>query len=231
MQPAGRVAEIYRKMVHLLLSFLLLLPFIVHLPWPLTIQNYYSLGLFMAAFLNSLVARRVKVLHELEEARENIESLISKAWAEIKQPLFIIEHTLSKLQELIASQISLLERDYEKREGYVGLLYGMIGATLSILVAPGTTIYGILALAIVDTIPALHDLLFSSSKKSLRGSTLALVAYFFVLIALGAPLIRSLLLSIIACITEYISPEDNLTVPLVSTLAACYLGLPPRNPA
>lgn len=222
--------ELYRKSVHILLTIILLLPYLIHLPWPLTLNNYYATGLFLAAFINSLVARRGKVLGELKKFRENIEGIIEKTNKELKQPLFLVEQAVSKLQEIVSTQISMLERDYEKREGYVGLLYGMIGATLSILVSPETTVYGLLALATVDTVSALHDLFFNNGQRTLRGSFLALIVYFFILVLVGSPLLSSFLLSIIACITEYISPEDNLTVPFVTTLAALFVGMPLKSP-
>jgi len=222
--------EVYRKTVHVLLSLVLLLPFLIPMPWPLIPYNYYAAGLFLAAFLNSLVVRRVKVLGELRRARENVIDLIEKASKELRQPLLFVDQTLSRLQELIFIQISLLERDYEKREGYVGPLYGMIGVAASILVSPGTTFYGVLALATVDTVSAIHDLFLNNARKSIRGSIIALGVYFSILVLVGLPLLQSLLLSIIACVTEYVSPEDNLTVPFVTTLAALVLGMPLKPP-
>lgn len=222
--------EIYRKLVHLALCSVLALPYFAALPPPLTVQVYYALGLLSASLLNSVVVKHGKLLAELEKLRRNVDSFAGSLSEELRQPLVLMEQTIARFYEFVSSQISILERDYEKREGYVGLLYGMIGASVSLLLSPCFTLYGVLALALVDTSAALTDLLLGTGQKTARGSAVAFLVYASVLVALGVDPLRAAVSSLLTCIAEYLSPEDNLTVPVVATTLALLLGLPPRCP-
>ncbi|MEM0092884.1 MAG: hypothetical protein QXT33_06375 [Thermofilum sp.] len=222
--------EVYRKAVHLLLSLILMAPFFLPLPAPLDIYSYYALGLLAAALLSSTAAKRSVFLSRLSSFRESLEQRISGIRElQKKMPLKAIEEAFIGLVEFIGQQVELLERDYERREGYVGLFYGMTGGVISLLLSPCHALYGLAALAVVDPAASLSNLLLRRGK-SFTGDLVAFGMYFAVLLSLGVPAVKCLLLSLAAVVAEYFSVEDNLTIPPVVTLAALLLGAPPFCP-
>ncbi len=222
--------EVYRKIVHLCLSFLLIYPFILPLPDPLNIHVYYSLGLLAAAFINSVVVRRSKLRAELENFSSELHKFVDSLGEKARMPLAVIEEAIDEFHGFIEKQLSLLERDYEKREGYVGLLYGMIGAVISLLVAPCHAFYGVMALAVVDTTASISSMAVWHRGKSLGGEAVAFLVYASLLVASGSNVPQAIVTSLLAVVTEYLSPEDNLTVPVVATTTAVLLGMPSRCP-
>lgn len=222
--------EVYRKLIHIILSLLLFLPFFLPLPKPLNIYNYYSLGLLAAALINSFVVKRSKLSLELDTLRRELHRFADSLGDKARMPLTILEEAINDFHKFVEKQLALLERDYEKREGYVGLLYGMIGATISLLFDPCHTFYGIVALAVIDAVASLSSLSIWRKGKTAGGELIALTLYTILLLFLGMPLLQSLILSTISTITEYFSPEDNLTVPVITTVSAMMLGFPSRCP-
>jgi len=217
--------EAYRKLVHVLLALLLMLPYFCALPQHLGIFSYYALGLFAAAALNAVAAKRMVLRRRLAAFREDLESHISNLGDQLRGPLRAFEEAMESIFSFVEQQIELLERDYEKREGYVGLLYGMIGATISLMLSPCHALYGLLAMAVVDPLASLSNLAMSR-EKSLAGDVLASSVYLALLLGIGVPITEGLILSLVAALTEYLSPEDNLTIPVFATVTALALGLP-----
>jgi len=222
--------ELYRKLVHLALSFLLLYPFFFPLPSFLNVYIYYSLGLLAAALLNSIVVKRFKLESELEDFSRELHRFIDSFGERVRTPFTVLEEAIDEFHSFIEKQLSLLERDYEKREGYVGLLYGMIGAVASLLIDPCHTFYGVVALAAVDAVASISSLLLWRKGKTLGGEVIALLVYLSLLLLCGGGAMQAVATSVIVTVTEFISPEDNLTVPVVATVITAALGLPPRCP-
>uniref|UniRef100_A0A7C1T5E4 Phosphatidate cytidylyltransferase n=1 Tax=Thermofilum pendens TaxID=2269 RepID=A0A7C1T5E4_THEPE len=221
--------EVYRKFVHMILSLLLMLPYFCALPQPLNIYSYYALGLFAAAALNAVAAKRMVLRRRLAAFRGDLRTHITSLGDQLRGPLKAFEEAMESILNFVEQQIELLERDYEKREGYVGLLYGMIGGVISLLLSPCHALYGLLAIAVVDPVASLSNLAMGR-EKSLAGDALAALAYCLLLLGVGVPAAESMLLSLIAALAEYLSPEDNLTIPVFTTLAALALDLPARCP-
>ncbi len=222
--------ELYRKLVHLLLSLVLAVPYIFPLPPPLHIYSYYAVGLFFAALLNSIVVKRSVFLDRLAGFREVFNQQITGMRELQRKGLFkALEEAFIGLVEFVEQQVDLLERDYERREGYVGLLYGIVGAVVALLVSPCHLLYGLLALAVVDPVASLLNLLLRA-RKSAVGDIAASMLYTVTLLLLGVPLAVALPMALVASLTEYVSVEDNLTIPPVTTLAALLLGAPSRCP-
>lgn len=222
--------ELYRKIVHLSLCILLLYPFLFPLPRPLSIYTWYALGLLAAAGINSIAVKRFKLVMELETFRRELHDLLSTVDENLRKHLYILEEAIEELHRFIERQLSLLERDYERREGYVGLLYGMIGAVASVMVAPCHTFYGVAALALVDATASIASILLWKMEKTIAGEAAAFAAYTLFLLASGANPLYSVAVSFLVTTTEYFSPEDNLTVPFVGTILAAIMGFPERCP-
>lgn len=218
--------EVYRKAVHFLLSLILMAPFFIPLPIPLDVYSYYAVGLFAAALLSSTAAKRSVFLTRLSNFRESLEQRISGIQElQRKVPLKAIEDAFLSLIEFIEQQVEILERDYEKREGYVGLFYGMTGGVIGLLLSPCHVVYGLLALAVVDPAASLFNLMLKRGK-SFTGDLVAFGVYFAVLLLLGVPTLKCMLLALAAAVTEYFSVEDNLTLPPIVTLAALLMEAP-----
>ena len=90
--------EIYRKVVHISLSLLVLLPFIVKLP--LDIYSYYGGGLFLAALINSFVVKRIQVKEDIKLLRETLDRIFSIFEKEIGEPVKLLEEGIDRLERL-----------------------------------------------------------------------------------------------------------------------------------
>lgn len=221
--------EVFRKIVHVTLSILVLLPFVVKIPIPAS--AYYGLGLFVAAILNSFVAKGVQVREDIQSLKEIMENIFSTLERDLGKPVRVFEESIAKFEKFVLTQIEFLERDYEKKEGYVGLLYGMIGVSVSSLMFPGHLVYGIFALMIVDPLSSFTGLAIGKRRTppfhgTLEGSFVSFVVYTLFLNALmGVDLVKASLVALAACLAEVLSIEDNLTIPFAASLAAYLLQL------
>lgn len=221
--------EIYRKIVHIILSIFILLPFIIEIPIPTS--SYYGLGLFLAAILNSFAVKGIQVKEDIQSLKEIMKSIFSSLEHELGEPVKIFEESIEKIEKFVLTQIEFLERDYERKEGYVGLLYGMIGVSVSSLLFPGHVIYGVFALMIVDPLSGLIGLVIGKKRTppfhgTIEGSIVSFIAYtLFLNTFLGIDLLRASFIALSACLAEILSIEDNLTIPFVASLVAYLLQL------
>ncbi len=221
--------ELYRKAVHVLLCMLLLLPFYVEMP--LHLDAYYGLGLFLAALINSFAAKRIQLLEDLRSIEEGVASFRRLLEKHMGEPIRAIEEQLTRIERFALEQISMLERDYEKKEGYVGLLYGMIGVSTTYLLFPSHIYYGALALLVVDPIASLAGMATGETRRpplhgSISGFTASTTVFALLLYIAGMPASSAVLVSLAASGAELLSVEDNLTIPFAASLAAWLLGLP-----
>jgi dolichol kinase len=132
-----------------------------------------------------------------------------------------------KYEEKLLEFISIVERDYEVRYGYICITFGLLSITMSYVFFKNFAIYGILALAIVDTVSSITTYFTPKRRKIYKHSDLSIATTFTIftlalyLITLDLP--KSIAISTISVLTELISPEDNLTLPIVASLTAFIL--------
>ena len=219
---------ILRKTLHIGMCLFLLLPYLINLN-EYNKLLYYSILLIVAAEINSLILKKpllsVKLKENFEKNRKRILLTLYKSTA-IKE-LIDLETKLSKLESLIQEQIRQIEREYERKGGYIGIVYGLLGVTLSQLFFSNEAYYGILALTIIDPLTALIGAVYGRIKipytnGSLEGSLTAFIVFYLTLVLLGFRPERATLVSLISCLAELFSSEDNLALPLV-TSASIYL--------
>lgn len=226
--------EALRKSVHLVLSLILLLPFMLSsFGIDVDIAVFYSILSILALTWNAVQIKkpllRSEVKNFMRESRE-------KFFKEIKNflPLKsqVTSHVLDKIdekirgiEELVDSQLSAMERDYEKRGGYIGLTYGVLGVTISYFLFGKHAFYGVVSLATVDLLATIvgglagaHKLPFTD--KSFEGSLSGAILFFIVLVLIGVLPLNALILTIVAAIVEAYAIEDNLLLPLLVSLAA-----------
>jgi len=234
----GRVrSELVRKLVHVALAFILLLPLS---PWyeqaaasvgfrnDAALSTYATL-LVAALFVSTLRVRRPElrdsVLRISKEARRLVLHHV-KSLGPLHEVLEGVEQALDRAEQGFFALVDAVERDYEKRYGYVAAICAVASVLASYaLFGPAATARGILALAIVDPLASVLTLLLGGRKilkhnpASVTASALALSA---ALLVAGEKPPRALLLGAAASLIELASPEDNLTLPL-GTAALAYL--------
>jgi len=226
--------ELYRKGVHVLLCSLLLVPFYVKISLPL--HAYYGLGLFVTALLNSFAAKRIQLSEDIRVIEEHVKAFRDLLEKHIGEPIKAIEEQLFRFEQFALEQIDILQRDYEKREGYIGLLYGMIGISTTYLVFPRHIFYGALALLLVDPVASLVGMATGEGRRpplhgTLSGFAVSSTLYaLLLLLFMDVPLLPAAAVALAASAAELLSVEDNLTIPFTASLAAWALGLPPMSP-
>ncbi|MEM0226533.1 MAG: hypothetical protein QXF46_06625 [Thermofilaceae archaeon] len=221
--------ESLRKLIHVALALVLIIPLT---PEYASLFSYlgstldpalssYTILLFSALFVSTLRVRkpelRDSIVRITREARRTVLQRL-KALGPLHEVVEDVERALDRAEEGFFSLIESVERDYEKRYGYVAAICAVASVLTSYaLFGPAATARGILALAIVDPTASLVTLFLPRGRKILKHyahSPLAAAALFtLALVAFGEKPARAVILSLIAALIELVSPEDNLTLP------------------
>ncbi len=166
----------------------------------------YALIVIGAAFINALKVRG---------------PISSEKFLELRKKVAEIGPFGRKIQELIETMESLInamQREYERRAGYMGLVYGTIGIFTAYTLFGYEVIYGIAAMATTDIFSSLVGMAFGKRKIPFSNSTLeGMIAGFFSLLIpllMVEPWWRALILALSASIVEVYGIEDNLTLPV-----------------
>lgn len=232
-------SAILRKVVHTIFSLLLIIPFMqwyrdtVSTLWPDTVDPTLitlSILLFGAALVNSIQIRipnlRDKFMRSSVDVRrkiiEGIENMVRvKPYTEVIEGFI---RYLAKYEEKFLEFMSIIERDYELKYGYVCITFALLSITMSYVLFGYRAVYGVLALAVVDSVSSIVTLYTTNRRKILKHSDLSIAVTFtiFTLIVytISTNFMKSLAISAIAIAVELLSPEDNLTLPIATTLMA-----------
>jgi len=210
-----------RKALHVVLCGLLLVPF-TEQGSTLGIDPliYYATLALIAAALNSYQVKRGLTL-----SRVTPRLLIKRFMTGLPQ-FPELSNLMLKLEKLVEEVLEEVEREYEKRSGYVGMTFGAVGVLASYALFRDHALMGILALAVVDPAAALVGSMWGRIKvgeggRSLEGSVAGAVVFLLLLVLLGRDLLSALILAAVASLSEATSVEDNLTIP-VAVSAASY---------
>lgn len=229
--------EVVRKGLHLSLSLILLIPFVLsHFKAELNAEIFYSVISILALTLNAIRIKRPLLRSEVKifmrERREkffsDIRSFIPLKSEVTSQVLNKIEEKIRGVEDLIDNQLSAVERDYERIGGYVGLTYGVLGVTISYFLFKDYALYGIISLATMDFIATIIGELTGTHRipftdKTVEGSISGFVMFFTVLILMGISPSNSLLLSTVAMVVEAYSIEDNLLLPIFVSFLSSFI--------
>lgn len=229
--------EVVRKGVHLSLSLILLIPFLLsHFKAELNAEIFYSVISILALTLNAIRIKRPLLRSEVKifmrERREkffsDIRSFIPLKSEVTSQVLNKIEEKIRGVEDLIDNQLSAVERDYERIGGYVGLTYGVLGVTISYFLFKDYALYGIISLATMDFIATIIGELTGTHRipftdKTVEGSISGFVMFFTILILMGISPSNSLLLSTVAMVVEAYSIEDNLLLPIFVSFLSSFI--------
>lgn len=205
------VNEILRKVIHIIFSTLLLTPMMMgSIIDPSLI---YASILAMGGWIYSIQVRGTP--HWL------------RAGMQIPQPkgMDVVLESFNRL-------VNLVERDYERRAGWLGALSGLLGVTSSYFLFGNLASYGILALILTDGLSSIVGLSMGRTKMPLadgtvEGTLAGLFSYFLFLIYMIGDAFPSALIALSSSIAELYGGEDNIAVPLVTTLVASLLGVSP----
>lgn len=236
MSTAARIKSLlYRKLFHLVLSVLLIVPFVAELQLQI-ITYYYLVLLILAAMLYATQLKKpiisMVISQALDDARKSIREQLVRVLSTIQRSEEgEVIFTFNKLESVFNETLNSIERDYEKRGGYLGVLMGSVGVYASYTAFGQLAVYGILALIFYDTFSALigtafgkHKLPYSSS--TVEGAIGGLLVYAAVLAIFYLNILDLIVLGIVAVLSEAYGVEDNLTIPVFTSLAAFLLGMP-----
>lgn len=229
--------EVVRKGVHLSLSLILLIPFLLsYFKAELNAEIFYSVISILALTLNAIRIKRPLLRSEVKifmrERREkffsDIRSFIPLKSEVTSQVLNKIEEKIRGVEDLIDNQLSAVERDYERIGGYVGLTYGVLGVTISYFLFKDYALYGIISLTTMDFIATIIGELTGTHRipftdKTVEGSISGFVMFFTILILMGISPSNSLLLSTVAMVVEAYSIEDNLLLPIFVSFLSSFI--------
>ncbi len=212
--------DVLRKVVHFLLIVALAMPLywreivetIFQKPYPPEIRAFadpeviYATVVIGAAFFNAFRIRSPIPREKLLEFR--------KKAAEIGP----FGKKIEELLETMDSLINTMQREYEKRAGYLGLVYGTIGVFTAYTLFGYEVVYGIAAMATTDIFSSLVGMAFGKRKIPFSNGTLeGMVAgffSFFLPLLLVEPMWRALIIALSASFAEIYGVEDNLSIPV-----------------
>ncbi len=150
-----------------------------------------------------------------------------RAGMQIPQPKGV-EMVLDSFNRLV----SLVERDYERRAGWLGALSGLIGVSSSYFLFGSLASYGIFALILTDGLSSIVGISVGRMKipmadGTVEGTAAGLISYLALLVGLTGDPYLAALVAISSSVAELYGGEDNIAVPIVSTLVAFLSGAPP----
>ncbi len=235
--------RILRKIVHLIFSLFLLIPltptyieiaFKINPNIDPTLFAYTIIAL-ISAIINSIQIKfpilKEYFLQSARESRKRALESIDRIVEAKNISLFIeeIDKLLTKYEEKFFEFLNSIERDYEKRYGYVCITFALVSIAFGYALFRNSIIYGILGLAFIDSFTSIFtELTKGQSRMILKHTVLSILISFtlFTLILLiFIDIKRALILSLSAIMIELISPEDNLTLPFFISYIAYLIGL------
>ncbi|WP_148224614.1 phosphatidate cytidylyltransferase [Vulcanisaeta moutnovskia] len=225
-----------RKLIHVVLSVFLIIPFIVNLGvYGISMTLYFALIALGVSVIYVIQVKRpiitVILLDALTSARRSILQQVIKSPIGSAIPIDTLNDGLMRLEKTVKELLESVERDYERRGGYLGILMGAIGVLISLLLTNNYVIYGIISVIVYDTMSALGGVLLGRvklpfSNATMEGTLVGMASLVTVLFLLTNQLIGSLTITVVAALSEAYGMEDNLAIPVTTSLIAMVLKLP-----
>ncbi|MEM1508272.1 MAG: hypothetical protein QXY49_04710 [Thermofilaceae archaeon] len=224
-----REREILRKLAHIILSLLMIIPLSPKYSLPITgfgtfdnALTTYTAALVTVLFVTSLQVKKPELREAmLRLSREARKSVLQHLREVIPNQELVegVEQALDRAESGFLSIIESIERDYERRYGYIAAVCGLTGVTASyIFFGREATLRGILALAVVDPVASITTLYSPVQGRILKHNVFSpfasFLVYFLILIIMGESIITALILGLASSTVELLSLEDNLTLPL-----------------
>ncbi len=231
-----------RKIVHVIFCLILLIPFTVNIEEfsPLSPLQFYLILMLISLSVNIIQIKRPLIRDELKEmiqrSREKMISEIREMKVLTMLPLGVklvegfaeLDKKLRMIEDSFYTQINKMEKSYERIGGYIGATAGLVGAVFSYVFFNRYTYHGILALLIVDPAASIFGTAFGKRKwpgtnATVNGSVFAFTVFALFMFVFTGSFLNSIVLSIVAVISEAYGVEDNLFIPVFTSLAAFIL--------
>jgi len=230
------IAIALRKLIHVILSVFLIIPFIINLnAYGLTRTLYFTIITLGVSIIYVVQIKRpiitVVLLDSLVSARRAIRQQLIRSPLSSAMPLEVFDEGLERLEKTVRDLLESVERDYERRGGYLGVLMGALGVLIGQLLTGDYVIYGILSVIIYDTISALSGVLVGRvrlpySNATIEGMLFGMLFLSIILYAFTGQLIGTLAITVTTALAEAYGIEDNLTIPVASSLMAMAMKMP-----
>lgn len=213
-----------RKIFHIGFVALLAVPFLINTPPEL----YIAVLTFIGGLLYSIQVRQPIIWEEL---RQDFFKTLEEAFNRLEQVLPLdrpgIREQYQKAVKQFEELVTLAERDYEKRHGYLGILMGAVGFLIAaVLFGRGHLTAALVSMAVYDAVSAVAGTALGGrrliGKLTLWGTVTGAVSNTIALALMGTPLPAAFLITAFVIIADAASPEDNLTIP-VAAAAGSYL--------
>ena len=233
-----------RKAVHVSLVTLLLITYIMPVEYLIGLNRLqvFFIATVVSSFFNSLQVKRPlflqKILIDFRSTRQKIlkeiieDKILKKpqTYGKVLKFMGNIENIIEDFEERILEYIEKVERDYEKRSGYIGITFAIVAVTFTEYFFDGLSLYGVLALAIYDPLSAVVGVLIKTpslpfSYTRLSGAFFASITFITALLLIGVTPLKALILTVVACIAEAYGIEDNLVLPITVSTVAFLIGL------
>jgi len=230
-------AEFWRKIVHILLSMILLIPLVYSnllSPYGINVVQFYVMLVLISLYLNAVHIRIPSLRSELKSfirtARYKVMEQMMK-FLKLKElgassVVEELEYRLERIEDILDSLIGSMEREYERRWGYIGVTF-TTSTVLAMYILFGEYVkYGILGLLIFDPIAAIGGFLLGRHKwplvtATIEGSVLASIVYLiFIIVLTKATPILALAITLAIMLAEAYGIEDNVSIILAGTIVA-----------
>lgn len=225
-----------RKLIHVVLSIFLIIPYIVNLNLiGLSMQLYFTILMVGVAFIYVIQVKRPIITaiftDALVSARRIILQQLTKASPNLLGSFEMLDEGLLRLEKTMRELLESVERDYERRGGYLGILMGIVGVLASNLITGNYVFYGIVSIIVYDTMSALGGTLIGKvnlpfSNATIEGALVGMASLLAILLLITGNLIGSLAITVAVALAEAYGIEDNLTIPIVASLMALALRMP-----
>ncbi|MGC9152414.1 MAG: phosphatidate cytidylyltransferase [Vulcanisaeta sp.] len=225
-----------RKLIHVVLSVFLIIPFIINInAYGLSTTLYFTIITLGVSVIYIIQVKRpiitLVLLDALTSARRSVLQQLTKSPISSAIPIEVLDDGLMRLEKTVKDLLESVERDYERRGGYLGILMGAIGVLVSQLLTGNYVIYGIISIIVYDTMSALGGTLIGRvklpfSSATIEGMLVGMTALAIILYIFTNKLIGSLAVTVVAALAEAYGMEDNLAIPVTTSLIAMVLRLP-----
>ncbi|NPA23597.1 MAG: phosphatidate cytidylyltransferase [Crenarchaeota archaeon] len=223
-----------RKIIHAVFSSLLVLPIVVHEYLPMVRPDVcYVIVTFIACMIYVVYFKRTIIFEAFRSQLEILARTFSKIIPQLSnQPIQNLINQLQvsfqKFEMKMRELLDIAQRDYERRYSFVGILMGSIGVLCSYVLFHFYAIYGIMGLAIYDTVSAVSGAIYGRHRLpfsivTFEGCLTGMLAYYISLLVAGVGPIYALVISLVAVLSEAYGVEDNLSIPIFTSLAAYLL--------
>lgn len=222
---------IFRKLIHVLLTLILLPPLItdIQVYLHLTPTQYYALC-SIGALTIYILSLKIRTLGLINQISLNMSSFIKRYFSSIStqyltQFTIIMQNFVHRVENVFKELMEYIVRDYEIKYGYLGLVAGAVSVFCSYVLFNKLAILGILALLIYDSLSAIFGTLIGRhripfSTVSIEGCLIAGTIYAIALhFILNITLPIAIILALVAIVIEAYLIEDNLMYPLLIPLA------------